>query len=366
MLLLPIGSVALMLGFMVGWLNRPVLSQGLTQPGSITVTQTGDSGPGSLRAAILEANSQPGTDHISIVVTGTLQLLSPLPEITDEVAISGPGASLFRIDGDSTHQLLKFASTTLTVTGVTLQRGANLVTGGRGGAVQGVGTLYLGQTHILSNSAQSHGGALHVLGTLTLDQVVVRNNQSQTATGGAAFVSGTTIVTGSQFFENHAQQHGGVIYSLGTMSIANSDFGDNYCANSGCNGGALFGFPETTVDHVTMTDNVAGYNGGAANLLGVLTMTNSLLQGNRTLNNNGGALFGQDYAYISHSQFLGNVAQYQGGGMYMLGDLTMIDSEIAGNDSGHYGGGLIVYGGLTVSRTAFIRNEGLRGGGLYQ
>lgn len=58
------------------------------------VTTTADSGAGSLRQAISDANSNPGLDSITFSITGsapphTIQLVSPLPNITDPVAING-------------------------------------------------------------------------------------------------------------------------------------------------------------------------------------------------------------------------------------------------------------------------------------
>jgi len=67
---------------------------------SFTVTNINDSGPGSLRQAILDANASPGTDTIDFNITGvgphTIQPTSALPTITDPVIIDGytqPGAS---------------------------------------------------------------------------------------------------------------------------------------------------------------------------------------------------------------------------------------------------------------------------------
>jgi hypothetical protein len=64
------------------------------------VSSTEDSGPGSLRQAILEANERPGAEVISFNFSGsgvqTINLSSPLPTITDAVTIDGysqPGAS---------------------------------------------------------------------------------------------------------------------------------------------------------------------------------------------------------------------------------------------------------------------------------
>jgi hypothetical protein len=69
---------------------------------TFTVTNTGDSGPGSLRQAILDANAAPGADAIAFNIPGrgvhAIGPLSPLPALTDDagVTIDGytqPGAS---------------------------------------------------------------------------------------------------------------------------------------------------------------------------------------------------------------------------------------------------------------------------------
>ncbi|HEY3135085.1 MAG TPA: FG-GAP-like repeat-containing protein [Blastocatellia bacterium] len=60
---------------------------------TFTVTTTSDSGAGSLRQAILAANSNPGTDTIQFNIPGsgvhTIAVASPLPTITDPVIIDG-------------------------------------------------------------------------------------------------------------------------------------------------------------------------------------------------------------------------------------------------------------------------------------
>lgn len=57
------------------------------------VTTTADSGVGSLREAIEQANSTPGSDDITFGIFGTgthtIQPASPLPELTEEVVIDG-------------------------------------------------------------------------------------------------------------------------------------------------------------------------------------------------------------------------------------------------------------------------------------
>ena len=68
-------------------------------PPPFTVTTTDDSGPGSLRQVILDANANPGTDTITFDIPGTgphtITPLTELPAITDPVIIDGttqPGA----------------------------------------------------------------------------------------------------------------------------------------------------------------------------------------------------------------------------------------------------------------------------------
>jgi len=66
---------------------------------TFTVTSVADSGAGSLRQSILDANANPGADTIAFAVplagVHVITLLSPLPDVTDPVAIDGytqPGA----------------------------------------------------------------------------------------------------------------------------------------------------------------------------------------------------------------------------------------------------------------------------------
>ena len=63
------------------------------QAATFTVLNANDSGSGSLRQAILDANSNSGPDTINFQISGvgpfTINLLSALPSITDPVVIDG-------------------------------------------------------------------------------------------------------------------------------------------------------------------------------------------------------------------------------------------------------------------------------------
>ncbi len=74
----------------------------------LIVTNTDESGDGSLRWAITEANNNPGPDTITFDISGTVTLLSNLPAFTDDstVILGGTapsGARSFIIDGDDTY-----------------------------------------------------------------------------------------------------------------------------------------------------------------------------------------------------------------------------------------------------------------------
>jgi len=87
-------------------IRTPALAMALAAAAAIaaantyTVTSTADSGAGTLRQAILDANASPGADTIAFAIAGSgVQTITPataLPLITDAVTIDGytqPGAS---------------------------------------------------------------------------------------------------------------------------------------------------------------------------------------------------------------------------------------------------------------------------------
>lgn len=108
---------------------------------TFTVTNTNDSGAGSLRQAILDANSNPGADTIAFNVPGqgvqTISPLTPLSPLTDDagVTIDGytqPGASPNTLAaGDNAVLLIELDGTAgfNQGTGLTLASSANAIRG---------------------------------------------------------------------------------------------------------------------------------------------------------------------------------------------------------------------------------------------
>ena len=73
--------------------------EGRVVPAVITVLNADDSGLGSLRAAIEQANAMSGPDTIEFApaVVGAITLLSALPELSTDLTIDGPGASALAV-----------------------------------------------------------------------------------------------------------------------------------------------------------------------------------------------------------------------------------------------------------------------------
>ena len=65
---------------------------------TITVTNSNDSGPGSLRQALIDANDG---DTITFAVTGTIALTSGELLVDKSITISGPGAESLTVNGNS-------------------------------------------------------------------------------------------------------------------------------------------------------------------------------------------------------------------------------------------------------------------------
>src|SRR5947209_6660874 len=84
-----------------GWRRRPGVEclEGRVVPSTINVLNANDSGTGSLRAAIDQANLDPAPDTIDFApaVTGTITLSGALPDLSTNIRLSGPGASILTV-----------------------------------------------------------------------------------------------------------------------------------------------------------------------------------------------------------------------------------------------------------------------------
>src|SRR5947209_3606122 len=76
-------------------------------PSTLTVLNDHDSGPGSLRQAVLDANAAPGPDTIVFAKSvHKITLTSGELAVTDGVTVAGPGAEKLAVSGNDTSRVL--------------------------------------------------------------------------------------------------------------------------------------------------------------------------------------------------------------------------------------------------------------------
>ena len=288
--------------------------------GTLTVTNTNDSGPGSLRAAIDTAGSG-DTIVFSLTYPANINLTSGSITINTPVTIAGPGASKVTIDA-STNSVMERAFTVgpgmiVSISGVTITggRGGGTSAGSvdnSGGGIFNAGSLTLRDAVITNNSTRNQGagggGVFNAGGaTLTLINCIVSSN---TAGGGniqqSALVAGGGIrnaagalltVTDTTVFNNWAQIGGG-IWNNGTLNVTGSTFSQN-SAGSGVSttvdleGGAIYaagGQSTSSITNSTFFNNAAKTNGAAIATGGTMDVTHSTFAGNATDVGTGAAL----------------------------------------------------------------------------
>ena len=252
----------------------------------IQVTTTADSGAGSLRQAIIDANTTPGNDYIGFNLTGaspyTITLSSALPNIVNAstaitggtagaLTINGPSASSLTISGDNGNAGRNFnifnvnAGGNLAIFSTTVS-GAQ--TSGTGGAFNNLGTLTVTNSIISGNSTSNNGGAFNNSGTLTVNNSTISGNS-------------TTVVS----------TYGGAIANSGTLNISNSTLSNNSAFPSGTSGGgAIFTSGTINISNSTLSNNSANRGGGIDNF-GTSNVSNSTLFGNSATSGNGGGIF---------------------------------------------------------------------------
>ncbi|MBW4655182.1 MAG: hypothetical protein KME20_19395 [Kaiparowitsia implicata GSE-PSE-MK54-09C] len=219
-----------------------------------TVSNLNDSGPGSLRQAIADANNAGSIANPTITFTGAAQsgiidLQSPLV-ITRSMVIDGPGASslTLRRSGTGTNRIFRINSnSTTTLEGMTIRDG-NVVgqANPTGGGILNEGNLTLDGVRLVNNAAAS-GGAINNSGTLTLTSgTLIRNNSANNQGGGILNGPGATLnIDGSdgliQFDSNTAVNSGGGIAATGgNITVDLARFIGNQSNQNISSGGAIF------------------------------------------------------------------------------------------------------------------------------
>ncbi len=287
-------------------------------PTVFTVTSAADAGAGTLRQAILDANTATGSDVIVFAPAlsgGTINLTASLPTISDAVDVIGPSGNP---DG-------------ITVSGQN-------IAGVRPFTIA-AGPVTLKNLTITGGNVVGAGGGLDNASHTTLTHVVVRGNTASASGGGIRNeFAGVLVVTASQIFGNVAGDSGGGIVNLGAAAVADTTVEGN---RSQLHGGGIFHLSGTmTLDRDLISRNLAAFGGGI-----------------ETGSPDANALLVTDCTVV------GNVGRASGGGIEINGSgpVTVANSTVVGNvNMGsllNTSGGITRAGGfLNVSNTVISQN----------
>ena len=219
-----------------------------------TVSNLNDSGPGSLRQAVLDSDAAPGGDRILFqsTLSGQLTVASELP-ITETVAILGPGANLLAISGGNSSRIFYVhpaaPSSPVSISGLTLRDAS---APGSGGAILNEAShLTVDHAVITQNHAGAGdpGGGIYVgTGSLTLRNSTVSANSAYRGGGIDSLQSAPNVVTieNSTITGNQATLvGGGISFQNGLnngaqLNIRSSTISGNIVSTGSYGGGGIF------------------------------------------------------------------------------------------------------------------------------
>ncbi len=387
------------------------LSSAIALAETITVSNTSDSGPGSLRDAIDDSspgdtiNFHPSLSGATITLTsGDIEVQHDLtitaaalpvrptiipgdsvnPTVSRAFALFSPSMapvteiiidSLIVRDGVMTAGGNAFGGAILVNAPATIRNcdfidnTAGNTAGFAGGAIHASEPLTIENCHFEGNSAPT-GGALSnsAVGTIIARNSIFRNNQAvgRQDGGGAAVIYANSTFENCLFEANSTDGNGGAVrnFDIGT-TFRDCTFNDNFTQPGSGNGGAIFTERPFTIERCTFAGNHTG------------TATGTDQPGS-----NGGALantgddFASDPTAVRNSTFSGNYTGNgdgsgsggHGGAIYNDWKLTMEYCTVVGNFTGDGGtagdggnGGGISQGAdepdLDLSQTILADNE---------
>ena len=373
-----------------------LLSLTLSAQTTFTVTNSNDSGAGSLRDAVASASAGDiivfggATNGVPIMLTsGEIDITVPLSIIgndTTNTVISGMGSSrIFDLLGTGTTVLRRVklmmgnAGTTGVGAAINTNAGANVevyssaianntAAGGAGLYVAPASTALVSRSTFYDNTATGDDatfggaaiyGAAGSMTTVRRGSRFMNNDATGTSgSGGAIFVgdAGMARITTSSFMGNDANRAGGAIEAQSgatmTLEVVSCTFMNNDAGTNPGNGGAvhLSGASNIDIINCTFNGNTAVEGGGIWNATGNMNVRGSNFMMNVAsgddANQGGGAAFN-----------VSGTLAIEGGSM---------NTNSATGSSGS-GGAIITTGGmLRVAGTLFAGNTSIRAGGAIE
>jgi hypothetical protein len=213
------------------------------QAATFTVTSLADSGAGSLRQAISDANATPAADTIIFGISGTITLASSLPDITTAITIDGTGRSVTLSGNNAVRILRVLTNGNLTLKRLTLRNGNGVDVGSAVDVSNAALTVY--DTTFSNNNATVQGGAVHWFSSaVSIYRSTFSGNTAPT--GGAIYsnmANGLVIIENTTFSGNSATTNGGAIFNVNAnILLFNATLSGNSSTNNP-NSGGIYSFP---------------------------------------------------------------------------------------------------------------------------
>ena len=317
----------------------------LVKANNFYVTNTANSGPGSLQRAIISANANPGADYILMNIPGigphTINLHTPLPPLTGATRILGNSEAGFAFPSEHTPAVIKVA-----INGAAMGAGSTGLSLGNYCHVVGL-AIYGFDTNLKIAGNFNTVSACHIgldaSGTVatgnSIDNVIITGNAN--LLGGGA--SDRNVIAGAG---------NGIIifpYTVGNRVIANY-IGTDATGNTTIPGNGFDGITVSSNNNEIIGNVIVGY--GSNNILiGRWSENDPVPQGNIIRENQIG-----HHADGSFSSFTNNC---QGVSINDAMNTTIQDNVIFGNGC-H---GVLIDGdaatGNLVSQNAIYGNNGL-------
>lgn len=272
---------------------------------TLTVTNLDDSGAGSLRQAIGDA--QPG-DIIELLLTGSIDLASGELVVDKDLTIEGPGADLLAIDATlSETRVLSVVAGTLRLSNITIRGGRTVPPESEAATQRPGGGIRIAQ-----------GASVHATACVITDNRVhaARGQSFYEVYGGGIFNAGTFVADRC------------------TVSL-NSTYWDGFAGSTGSTGGGLY---NNSGAHATLRD--CTFSGNSARGGDAGSMPGGAA---------GGAIYNRGTLTIETSTISGNVASGGSSGLSMGGDAS--------------GGGVANYGELSIANSTITQNQVIGGSG---
>ncbi len=388
---------------------------------TFTVLNLADSGAGSLRQAVIDANGAAGADTIVFNggLNGTITLTSGQIQIGQALTITGPGSSLITVSGNNASRIFFLDDGVGTAMPVSIS-GLRFAVGSAvdGGAISaGNESLVLTNCVLTGNTATGRGGAIFagpIRGDLHVVGCTITGNTAGSDGGGIWAFGSDALTPNSPSFDltnstvsgNFSSGDGGGLFLRGTgqgATIVNSMISGNTATDQG-GGVAVYTMSANIpfaldVRGSTISGNVAGNDGGGFYLRSVdpsMRVFQSTISGNLATDQGGGVFLRVQYAAdatglqflestvsgnqaregagffqragvttsIERSTFHSNVSTGAGGGIFVEnGSLAVVDSTISGN-RGSVGGAFAERGGTAaIDNSTIAFNTGTAGVG---